>query len=121
MNQLPSNYQGIVLNGGAIEESDLYSYLREYWCDDTTSPRGVEPRIFIKEIHNELAMDTEENITYELREWLPNGTSILIQSFDTEEEAELKRLGYWYDRFCTESSNNPSFIMKEEYEEFIKD
>lgn len=70
-----------------IEETTLYDHVIES-AEETTSPRGVEHKMFIKEVEG------EENFYYELREWMPNGKSRLLGTYDTEEAANDE----WYTR-----------------------
>jgi hypothetical protein len=67
-----------------IEEHDLESLSREY-ADETTTPQGVAPRMYV-----------EDN---ELRTWGCGGNNeALVEQFETSEQAEhALMLSYLYD------------------------
>lgn len=67
-------------NENEIEETTLYAHIMESE-DQTTTPRGVGPRIHIRE--------NEEDGTYEIWTWGVNGNnSKFIETFDTRKDAE---------------------------------
>lgn len=71
-----------------IEKSTLAEVVR-LSAEETTSPRGVEPKLHIE----------ERNDGWELRTWEIGGRSLLVEWFETEEEAERRwlELTYEYD------------------------
>lgn len=131
------NYQG------EIETSTYAKFLKEYWADETTSPRGCENReqvcSFIIEngdivqysINNSdgLLPDADQELKWGVRSWGIGGrgpSSLVSELFDTEEEAETRILeGMEYD--LQNSSNNrptPYFSeieIREQFEEIILD
>jgi hypothetical protein len=70
-----------------VEETTMYDHVRES-AEETTSPRGVMPKLFVEEV------DNGEAIVYELRQWQPNGRARTVDTFDTEEQAQDE----WYTR-----------------------
>jgi len=67
-----------------IEKNDIKDRIREA-AEETTSPRGVMPKLFVEE--------DEENGTFNLMYW--SGQNAVVEdTFDTEEEA----LEEWYER-----------------------
>lgn len=84
-----------------ITMSTLEYRVRES-ASETTSPRGVMNKVFVEGC--------------EMRRWTPDGRSVLLDSFDSEEEAEQEWLEYtyehdysnderfWDDYFCYESA-----------------
>ena len=85
--QQARNTKIFVINGHKmkVEETTLYDHVVES-AEETTSPRGVMHKVFIQ--HN------EEEVTWELRRWQPNGHSALIDSYTSEEVANDE----WYTR-----------------------
>ena len=68
--------------------TDILAHRVEESAELTTSPNGVTPKLFV-------------NSNNELRQWCANGRSLLIQSFDSYEEARQEWLmrTYTYD-YC---------------------
>jgi hypothetical protein len=119
MTQSNYNRPVYVLDGQNIEKMTYADYLREYFADETTSPCGVEPRLFIREHVTDTDDDDngDENgfsVVYQLRRWNPGGSSSLIESYDTEEEAEHARLQMWEAREQESNTNAPVYFYTEE-------
>jgi len=49
MTQEKLSQTGYIINNNRIESLTLSEYLRSYYSDMTTSPRGVEPKLFVEE------------------------------------------------------------------------
>lgn len=81
------NTKIFVINGHKmeVEETTLYDHVVES-AEETTSPRGVMTKLFVQE--------NEEESTWEVRQWEPNGRSRVVDSYSTEEEARDE----WYIR-----------------------
>lgn len=62
--------------GYTIEETTLLDWVRKS-AEEGTNPDGVGPKLFIRENEGE----------WQLRYWQVNGKSMLIESFETEDEA----------------------------------
>lgn len=78
----------IVNNNNEIEPLTYRKYLREYAADETTSPRGVEPRLHIRK---------EDENTFEIWDWGMSGNHPYFYgyTFDNEEDAELFLFECW--------------------------
>jgi hypothetical protein len=101
-------------NGFEIEETTLYNWVMRF-IDETTSPRGIEARLHIREKEKVCACWNEEEETYDanckkcykgtqnvyqLWTWGVRGNNpSLIAVFDTEDEAndEFFRITYEHD------------------------
>lgn len=98
-----------------IAETDLLSFVYDS-AEETTSPRGVERKLYILEVEGET-----ENV-YELRLWGPNGHgTTLIDTFDTEEEAEDEAFNrtYTYD-FLTDDQRDTWYSeSREDAEQYL--
>lgn len=81
-----------------IKKTTYSNYLRDYFADEVTSPRGIEPRLWIWEVDE----------VFELREWR-GSASIVIGRFESEEDAELERYSTW-DYNCMNGSYNAPAI-----------
>src|ERR1043166_3489348 len=68
-----------------VEETTLFDHVAES-AEKTTSPRGVEHKVFVRQ--------DEEAGTWELCRWEPNGSARVIDTYNTEEEANDE----WYTR-----------------------
>lgn len=109
----------------AIETMTYEEYLNEYFADETTSPRGVESKLHIREVEegveNEDGEVTGTITKYQVREWAAGGKPILKATFDNEEEAELDILGTREYHHENDSVNVPScFFDENEAKEWIK-
>jgi hypothetical protein len=101
-----------VVQGSEIETMTYGEYLREYFADETTSPRGVEPRLFIREAFTGEDEQDACNL-FELRKWWPNGSSSLCDTYESEDEAELARLEIWEMAMQDSNTDAPSFFFDE--------
>lgn len=97
-----------------IESDNLFDFVMESE-EMTTSPRGVEGKVFVQE--------NEESQTWDLREWQPNGHSRAIETFDTEEEANDEHFDriYKYDFLPDDQRDIQYFITMQEAEEALAD
>lgn len=101
------NKIGAVIENGRVNELTYADYLSEYHSDETTSPRGVEPRLHIRD--NSLLQ------RFELWTWGTRGCHPrLIKSFETMEQAELERLKEWDSNACIGSGDAPRFFESKE-------
>ena len=97
-----------------IEKITYKEYLDRWGSDKTTSPRGVQSRIHIRE--------NEENgiVTYQLWDWRTNGLSAkFIKEYEKLEDATLAK----YDLFANQIEDNAPqyFDTYIEAIEYIKD
>jgi hypothetical protein len=100
-----------------IQEISYADYLREYHSDETTSPRGVMPKLYLKE---------REDGKYEIRQWLPGGNSrVFDHNCDRgyiEDEAQVIIYGVWEENHHERSVDAPEFFdTKEEIEEWLRE
>lgn len=92
-------------NSNSIEEISYRDYLRDFGADETTSPRGVEPRIHVRE--------GEE--CWELWSWGVNGNNpYKIGGYDTEEEAESEMYEHFEFYAREHNWNAPIFYYTKE-------
>lgn len=96
---------------GEVEEMTYADYLNEFWSDETTSPNGIANRIHIRE--------NEEEGTFETWTWGVNGNHPrFLESFETEEEAEVSILEGKEYEYINGSMNAPAaYDTAEEAEE----
>lgn len=113
------NTKIFVIENGEIVETTLFDHVAES-AEETTSPRGVMHKVFVegsqgvtyqhidsKEIIDQYKYDElsdsdqcdynyygETTIRWELREWLANGKSRLLDSFESQEAADDE----WFNR-----------------------
>jgi hypothetical protein len=90
-----------------IEENNLYDFVMES-AEKTTSPRGVEMKLHIRE--------NQEEGTFDVYNWGFRGQNLtLVQSFDTEEEAEdfIFERTFQYDFIADDQRNTCYFYTKE--------
>lgn len=106
----------IVDGRGDVQSMTFGEYLTEYYSDETTSPRGCEPRLFIEhteaQVFSEMCEDgdTSDDVEecWHVREWQTNGTSREVAGpFATEEEAEVYILERWEYSYLTLSCETP--------------
>ena len=85
--QQARNTKVFVINNysNEVEETTLYDHVIES-AEETTSPRGVMTKLFVQE--------NEEESTWEVRHWEPNGRARVIEAYTCEEEATDE----WYTR-----------------------
>ena len=109
-------------DGQDVEQMSWGEFVREHGADETTSPRGVAPRIHIR--HNEeieyVVNDKGEEvltgeIKYEIWSWGISGNhpSFTGTSFDTEEEAEEEVLKH-FEYNCEKSDQTPMYYSTEQ-------
>lgn len=118
---------------GKIETSTYEAFLREYWADETTSPRGCENReqvsSFLIDSEDEIidwSMNDKDNLTTDesggeqlkwgIRSWGSGGrgpSRLVSELFATNDEAQVRILeGFEYD-LDNSSSNRPSPYFSE--------
>lgn len=106
-----------IVNDNEIEEDILKTIIEDYFRDETTSPKGVEPRVHIRE--------NKEEGTYEVWTWGTLGRfPKLLESFETEDESEEYQLECWLYNFDNDDGSGlddaPVFFFdKEEAENFM--
>lgn len=129
-----------------IESDTLASFLRKYWADETTTPKGVAPRLFVEEVvvadvtlegnviryrSESAAMDAiedEEGATYVTTDayivstWGAAGNNYRKGNdlYDTYEEAYNVILESWHYDMMNESSNIPVARTLEECQEICR-
>jgi hypothetical protein len=103
------NQTGYIIEGFRAIEMTYGDYLGQYWSDETTTPNGVAPRLFIDQI--DWSDESGYRSVYDLRSWGVNGRgpSRSIETFDTEEEAELAMCESWERHYHNDSTDNPGF------------
>ena len=104
-------------NQETVQEISYADYLREYHSDETTSPRGVMPK---------LHLDERKDGRYEIRAWQPGGRSrVFDHNLDkgyTQDEAMAIIYGVWEENHHERSVDAPGwFDTKEELEQVLKD
>jgi hypothetical protein len=85
-----------VIENEEITETTLFDHVCES-AEETTSPRGVMTKLFIQEKDVEVKSDDIDGHCvqkYDLRIWESNGCARVIDTYDTEEEAQDE----WYTR-----------------------
>lgn len=106
-----------------VKPMTYQSYLDEYAQEETTGPRGITAKLFIKEVKVEVEVENEGDDDpevemvdqYQLREWIGNGSStIIVDTFDTEEDAELELYAKLEYQLNTDCKNRPLFYNTEE-------
>lgn len=113
----------IINHNNEVEEMTYADYLNEFWSDETTSPRGVENRLHIREVEVSCDCSDEDEdgvilheddcndgaTEYQVWTWGVGGNHPrYVETFETEEEAEVSILeGKEYDYF-NNSSNAPA-------------
>lgn len=111
---------GYVYRPGATEPEKIrYSdYLKEFHSDETTSPRGVEPRLHIVQ---------NTNGRFEIWSWGVNGNRPLVYNDNhgagfTKKEAEAALLVAWEFNHLVESSNEPPYFeCRKEARQWIRE
>lgn len=115
-----------------VEEMTYADYLNEFWSDETTSPRGVENRLHIREVEVSCDCSDEDEdgvilheddcndgaTEYQVWTWGVRGNHPrYVETFETEEEALVSILeGKEYD-YQNLSSNAPAlYDTREEAE-----
>lgn len=84
----------IINDKNEVEETTLYDHVVES-AEMTTSPRGIEYKLFVIEVEDVIDEESNEHVNkFELRKWRRDGRSDLIESFDTEADAQDE----WFDR-----------------------
>lgn len=97
---------GFTINGKTINSTTYRDYLSDYGSDETTSPRGVAPRLHIREVEEE----------YQIWSWGVGGNHPRYdgQTFDSKEEAELYlfECAEWYINEKTGMPRDSMTLMK---------
>lgn len=105
---------GHIINGdNQIEAMTMAEYLTEFWSDQTTSPRGVQPRLHVVEASkwdDEMQGDVP---VYQVWTWglAGNNPAYTGKKFDTMEETDNYIMFCWALDYATLSSNCPEFIQ----------
>lgn len=69
MTQNELNQTGYIIEGFRATPITYGDYLREYWSDETTTPNGIAPRLFVAEIeHGDEYIITDRDDIYNSRE-----------------------------------------------------
>lgn len=118
------NEKVFVINNNNKPELMTYGeYVREFGGDETTSPRGVEPRIHIREkdysgyVENEAGEEVfQEDIKYQVWSWGTGGNhpSFTGAEFDTKEEAENDVYEHFEYNAQNHNDNAPGYYSTEE-------
>ena len=102
-------------NVWTIENSEIVTttiedLIEDYdWKDETTSPRGCEPRLHIRE-------------DCEVWSWGIGGNNpYKVATFDSNEEADDYRWSCWIEAFMTEDCAPSFFDSEEEAEEVLQE
>lgn len=138
--------KGFIVNGFEIQEISYADYLREYGADETTSPKGIAPRIHIRERNvleyrnvetkaiiseddysylDESEQDNyemiEDRISYQVWTWGISGNhpSFTGQEYGTEEESEIDVYEHFQFYIQEKNWDAPAFLDSEA--EAIKD
>lgn len=100
-----------------IEEITLFDHIIES-AEETTSPRGVEHKLYINE-----GEDKEGNLVWFLKEWKPGGKSHIIDKFPTEEAADEEKFQrIWKYDFMTDDQRDTMYwSTREEAEAELKE
>lgn len=94
----------IINTDGEIEAMTYDRYLGDHGADETTSPRGVAPRIHVREVEVEKVIGEDEDgddVTEMVTEWqlwtwgVMGNNPRYLESFETEEEAEVSVLEHF--------------------------
>lgn len=105
-------------------EETLGAFLREFHADETTTPKGVAPRLYVRSMHgwevdDEIFITEDDAIDYadtydiedapeevlwwEVWSWGPGGNNpqqhLRGEKFNSEQEADLAIMQEWYDDF----------------------
>lgn len=116
--QQARNTKVFVINNykNEVEETTLYDHVMES-AEEATSPRGVEHKMFVKEV------DNSEAIVFELRKWEANGRARTIDTYDTEAEAEDEKYTrtYNYDFLPDDQRDTMYFNTREEADAELKE
>jgi hypothetical protein len=97
----------------SIEKTTFGKFLRDYYSDKTTSPRGVEPRCFVDTINRD-----EDQGKWGIYEWSTSSHNPkLLHVCDSEEEAEAALMGYWEDDYVSNGGDQNFYESVEAYVE----
>lgn len=107
------------------EETTLYDHVMES-AEKTTSPRGVERKLFIKEVDVEVKSEDIDGHCvqkFSLRKWKANGHARIIDTYDTETEAqnELYTRTYNCDFLPDDQRDTMYYMTREEAEAELKE
>lgn len=109
-----SAISGHIINGdNQIEAMTMAEYLTEFWSDQTTSPRGVQPRLHVVEA-SKWDEEMEGDVpVYEVWTWglVGNNPAYTGRSCDSMDEAEDYIMACWAIDYAAESSDCPEFIQ----------
>lgn len=112
------NQRIYIIKNNEIEEDIFKSIIEDYFRDETTSPKGVMPRMHIRKNENEE--------TFELWTWGILGQFPKFQkSFETENEANDALWECWLNNYDYDDgsglNNAPAFFFeKEDAKEYLK-
>ena len=97
-----------IIESGEVIETTIEDLIYDYdWRDVTTSPRGVEPRLHIRN-------------DCEVWSWGIGGNNLHhIATFDSNEEAEEYRWSCWIEALITEDNAPCYFDSEEEAKEVL--
>lgn len=97
-----------------VEETTEAEFINQS-IDETTSPRGVEPRLHVRE--------NEDDNTFEVWTWGPSGNNAkFIKSFEIKEEADefIFQKTYEYD-FMEDDQRDTQYFFNEEEAQALAD
>ena len=87
-------------DNGDIEQCTYAEFVREFGGDETTTPNGVAPRKFVREIGNG---------TFDVMEWRKHRIGCdTLSNHATEEEAEQELFEYW-ESYMNDSDQTPYY------------
>lgn len=108
MLQFKTSQTGYILQNGKIEKYTYSEFLTEFGSDETTTPRGIAPRLFIE----------ANNSIYR---WGANGKRIFIMSCRSKREATQEIYKIW-EQNIFESCNSVYFFKtkKDLFEDYAE-
>jgi hypothetical protein len=91
------------------------------FAEQGTNPDGAGPKLHISrnEDYREVDGKWEDCSTYELRLWDPGGRRRLLETFDTEEEADEEWFRRTYEYDFSEANDNTFYSTEDEAKEAI--
>lgn len=115
MTQETLNKTYYILENDVITPIVYSEYLREYGADETTTPKGVAPRLHVRE------NETVDGMQFEVWTWGVGGNNPRREdAFGTEEEARMYIWDSWEANIQYRNDNAPGYFctieeLKESY------
>jgi hypothetical protein len=105
-----------IINGSEIEEMTYGEYCREYGADETTSPRGIAPRMHIRDKSEFGATEEDAIFLFEIWSWGTGGNNPYFTgtSFDNEADADNEIMEIFEYNAMNKNDNAPSYYSTEE-------